>query len=82
MFTDGFDTFWALWTPIWVFGHSMNRSSLRGGFGDLAVFGEFGVKNHPEQQVSECVWGYFEGILMMFPDGFDAIWALWTPISV
>ena len=36
----------------------------------------------PEKKVAECVWGYFEGILMMFPDGFDAIWALWTPIWV
>ena len=46
------------------------------GSGALAVFGGFGVKNHPEKKVSESVWGYFEGILMMFPDGFDAIWAL------
>ena len=43
-----------------------------GGFGDLAVLGEFGVNNHPEKKVSEFVWGYFEGILMMFPDGFAA----------
>ena len=33
MFPDGFDTFWALQTPIWVFGHPLNGSSLRGGLG-------------------------------------------------
>ena len=40
------------------------------------------MKNHLEKKVLECVWGYFEGILMMFPDGFDAFWALQTPIWV
>ena len=39
MFPDGFDAFWALQTPIWVLGHLLNPSSLRGGFGDLAIFG-------------------------------------------
>ena len=56
-------------------------SSLMGGFGDSAVFWVFGVKNHPKK-VLECVQGYFGGVLMMFPDGFDAFWALWTPIWV
>ena len=51
-------------------------SSLQGGFRDLAVFRGLGVKNHPEKKVSKCVWGYFEGVFMMFPDGFDAFWAL------
>ena len=51
-------------------------SSLRGEFGDSAVLGEFGVKNHPEKKVSERVWGYFGGPLTVFPDGFDAFWAL------
>ena len=52
-------------------------SSLRGGgVGDLAVFGGFGVKKHPEKKVSECVWGYFGGVLPTFSDGFDASWAL------
>ena len=46
------------------------------GFGDLAVVGGFGVKNHWEKKVSECVWGYLGGVLTMFPDGFDAFWAL------
>ena len=54
----------------------------RGGFGDLAVFGRFGVKNDPEKQVSKCVWGYFGGVFMMFSDVFDALWALQTPIWV
>ena len=34
-------------------------SSLKAGFGDLAVFGGVGVKNHPPKKVLECVWGYF-----------------------
>ena len=28
MFPDGFDTFWALETLIWVFGHPLNGSRL------------------------------------------------------
>ena len=32
------------------------------------------------KKVSKCVWGYFGGVFMMFPDGFDALWALQTPI--
>ena len=53
-------------------------SSLRGGerFGDLAVLGGFGVKNHLKQKVLESVWGYMGGVLTMFPDGFDAVCAL------
>ena len=46
------------------------------GFGDLAVFGGFGVKNHLHKKVSERVWGYMGGVLAMFPDVFDAFWAL------
>ena len=52
------------------------HSSLRGGFGDLAVLGGFGGEKSPEKKVSECVWGYFGWVLTMFPDGFDAFWAL------
>ena len=51
--------------------------------GDLAVFGQFGVKSDPPPpKVSKCVWVYFGGVFMMFPDGFDAFWALQTPIWV
>ena len=57
-------------------------SSLRTDFGDVVVFGGFGVANHPEKKVSKCVWGYFAGVFMMFPDGFDAYWAPQTPIWV
>ena len=76
MFLDGFDAFWALQTPIWVLGHLLNPSSLRGGFGDLAVWeGVWGGKP-PQQKVSECVWGCFGVVLTMFPDGFETLWAL------
>ena len=53
-----------------------------GGRGDLAVFGRFGVKNDPQKKVSKCVWGYFGGVFMMFPDGFEAFWAPQTPTLV
>ena len=56
--------------------------ACKGRLGDLAVFGRFGVKNDPKKKVSKCVWGYFGGVFMMFPDGFDAFWALQTPIWV
>ena len=46
------------------------------GFGDLAVFGGLGVKNHPPKKVLECVWGYCGRVLMVFPHDFDAFWAL------
>ena len=36
-------------------------SGLQGGFGDLAVLGGFGVRNHPGKKVLGCVWGYFGG---------------------
>ena len=58
MFPDGFDAFSALQTPSWVSGHLLSQyvpSSLQGGFGDLAVFGGFGVKNQPKKKVLECV---------------------------
>ena len=77
MFPDGFDAYWALQTPIWVLDHL--REATRGlvackggGFGDLAVFGRFRVRNHPTKKLSKCVWGYFGGVFMMFPDVFDA----------
>ena len=44
--------------------------------GDLAVFGGLGVKNHTKKKILECVWGYFGGLLTMFPDGVDALLAL------
>ena len=50
--------------------------AYKGGFGDSAAFGQFGVKNHPGKKVSKCVWGYFGWVLMRFPGGFDAFWAL------
>ena len=59
---------------------SRGLGACKGGLGDLAVFGRFGVKNDPEKKVSKCVWGYFGGVFMMFSDGFDAIWALRGPI--
>ena len=46
--------------------------TYQGGFGDLAVFGRFGVKNDPKKKVSKCVWGYFGGVFMMFLHVFDA----------
>ena len=61
--SDGFDAFWALQTPIWVLDHpaSGHRCLLacKGGLGDLAVFGRFGVKNHPKkgfQMRLEILW--------------------------
>ena len=56
--------------------------ACKGRVGDLAVFGQFGVKNDPQKKGSKCVWGYFGGVFMMFSDGFDAFWALQTPIWV
>ena len=56
--------------------------ACKGGLGDLAVFGRVGVKNDPKKKVSKCVWGYFGGVFLMFTDGFDAFWALQTPIWV
>ena len=54
MFPDGFDAFWALQTPIWVLDHLREASrclaACKGGFGDLAVFGRSGVKNHPKKK--------------------------------
>ena len=39
MFADGFDAFSALQTPIWVRGHPLNPSGLRGGVWGLGRFG-------------------------------------------
>ena len=64
MFSDGFDAFWALQTPIWVLYQLREASrclrACKERVGDLAVFGRFGLKNHPKK-VSECVWGYLVG---------------------
>ena len=53
MFPDGFDAFWALQTPTWVHDHLREASrclvACKGGFGDLAIFGRSGVKNHPKK---------------------------------
>ena len=51
-------------------------SSLQRGFGDLAVLGGFGVKNHPKKKFQNVFGITLGGVLMMFPDGFDAFWAL------
>ena len=56
--------------------------ACKGGLGDLAVFGRFGVKNDPKKKVFKRVWGYFGGVFMLFLDGFDAFWAPQTPIWV
>ena len=49
-------------------------SSLRGGgFGELAVLGGFGVKNDPKKSFGMCLEVLGR---TMFPDGFDAFWAL------
>ena len=52
-------------------------STLRGGFGDLAVFGGFGVKNHPPKKFWN-VFGVIVGLLLLtiVLDDFDAFWAL------
>ena len=59
MFSDGFDAFWALQTPIWVLDHlALGQRCLvacKGGLGDLAVFGGFGVKNHPKKSFQMCL---------------------------
>ena len=65
MFPDGFDTFRALQTPIWVLDHpALGQRCLgacKGGLGDLAVFGGFGVKNHPKKKFpnafGDTLWG-------------------------
>ena len=50
-----------------------------GGWGLSRVWGLWGEKSPPKKsfQVS-----YFGGVFMMFPDGFDAFWALQAPIWV
>ena len=50
-------------------------SSQTGGFGDLAVLEGFGVENHPKKKFQNVYWGYFGGLLTVFPDGFDAFLA-------
>ena len=86
MFLDGFDEFCGLQTPILSLIPLREAcrclGACKGRLGDLAVFGRFGVKNDPKKKVSKCVWGYFGGVFMMFPDGFDAFWAPQNPIWV
>ena len=54
-------------------------SNLPGGLSRFrAIWGE----KSPKKKVSKRVWGYFGGVFMMFPDGFDAFWAPQTPILV
>ena len=50
MFPDDFDAFWALWTPIWVLGHPLNRSGLRGGSGPWPFLGHLGWKITQKQK--------------------------------
>ena len=62
MFSDGVDAFWGLQTPICVLDHpALGQRCLgackggKGGLGDFAVFGGFGVKNHPQKSFGMCV---------------------------
>ena len=67
MFPDGFDAFWALKTPIWVLDHpALGQRCLvacKGGGGDLAVLGGFGVKNHPKKFFPNAFEDTLEGYL-------------------
>ena len=67
MFPDGFDAFWALQTPIWALDHpALGQRCLvasKGGLGDLAVFGGFGVKNHPKKKFLNVFWDTLGGYL-------------------
>ena len=49
MFSDGLDAFWPLQTPILSLialrEASRGLVACKGGLGDLAIFGRFGVKN-------------------------------------
>ena len=78
MFPDSFDAFWALPNPIWVLDHLPEASrclvACKGGFGDLAVFGRSGVKNHVRS--FQIRLGILWGLFVMLPDGFDTFWAL------
>ena len=51
-------------------------SSLRGWFGDLAVFWGLGVENHPQKKFRNVFGDPWGEVLMMFPDGFEAFSAL------
>ena len=57
-------------------------SNLPGGVWGLSPFWAIWGEKSPEKKVSNCVWGYFGGLFMMLSDGFDAFWALQTPIWV
>ena len=57
-------------------------SNLPEGVWALSRFWAIWGEKSPEKKVSKCVWGYFGGVFMMFPDGFDAFWALQAPIWV
>ena len=52
-------------------------SSLRGaGVGDLGVLWVLEVKNQPKKKFRNVFGITLGGGLVMFPDGFDAFWAL------
>ena len=72
MFPDGFASFWALRTPVWVLDH-LREASRR-----LSHFWGIRGEKSPEKKVSTCVWRYFGRVCMMFADGFVAFWALET----
>ena len=50
--------------------------------GGLSRFRAIWGEKCPEKKVSKFVWGYFGGVFMMFPDGFDAFWARQGPFWV
>ena len=66
-FPDSFDAFWALQTPIRVLDHpALGQRCLvacKGGLGDLAVFGRFGVKHHPKAEFSNSFEDTLDGYL-------------------
>ena len=57
-------------------------STLPGGVWGLSRVGAIWGEKPPEKKVTACVWGYFWGVFMMFPDGSDAFWNPQTPIWV
>ena len=61
MFPDGFEAIWAFQTPIWVLGHLLNPSSLRGGFGDLAISGGIWGEKRPKKKFQNVFGGTWEG---------------------
>ena len=61
MLPDGFDAFWALWTPIWFHGHPLNPSSLLGVvWGLTRLGGGLGWKITQKKGFGMCLgilWG-------------------------